>query len=67
MDSEPFELGAGTCTLDDDKYGTTRGTRTLQYKTGTTKANCEADTWHDYSTPFVTSGEGWVQIRIKNP
>ena len=34
---------------------------TFQFKTGSSKATCDADTWHDYTGPFQSSG--WVQLR----
>ena len=41
------------------------GTPTVKYKQGNSQANCEADTWHAYTIPFVCGG--WVKIRLEAP
>jgi len=43
----------------------TYGVPTVKYKQGSSQANCEADTWHAYTIPFVCGG--WVKIRLEAP
>jgi hypothetical protein len=61
--SETVKVGSGTMLVSVDKYGTggSGPSVTLYYKTGSTQANCEGDTWHSFVNKFVSSG--WVKIR----
>ncbi|MHA2136290.1 MAG: hypothetical protein ACW99J_20715, partial [Candidatus Thorarchaeota archaeon] len=63
MESVTWNMGAGRVTLDDDKYGTSRGGRFLQYKTGASEATCDAASWTTYTVPFVSLG--WVKVRAE--
>jgi len=62
--SETWYLGAIEAKIVYDKYGTGSGDApTIQYKTGTTRVNCEADTWHVYNgTSFTCTG--WAKIKV---
>jgi hypothetical protein len=64
-DSETVYFGAKDARIIYDKYGTGSGPAPslIQYKTGTTRVNCEADTWHTYNGTSFTS-TGWVKIKI---
>ena len=63
MISETWNLGSGEAVIDDDKYQGMSGIVTIYYKTGTSPANCEADTWHLYDGTSFTS-TGWAKIRV---
>jgi len=46
-----------------DQYQSGSGVAgTIEYKTGSTRVLCLADSWNTYTVPFSSSG--WVQIRI---
>jgi len=63
-ESETWEIGAGRIKITIDKYGTGSGTVVVKYKDGNSLANCEADSWHNYTGSYVSSG--WVKVRIEN-
>jgi len=59
--SSVVRTGANMVQFVYGKYRVGSGTAgTFQYKTGVDKATCLADTWHDYTGPFQSSG--WVQL-----
>ena len=62
-ESETWEIGAGRVQLTIDKYGTGSGSPITKYKQGSSSANCEADSWHTYTVPFLCGG--WIKIRIE--
>lgn len=62
MESETWNCGARRIKILIDKYGAGAGASTLQYKDGATQVACDADSWHNYTLPFVSSG--WVKVRI---
>jgi hypothetical protein len=60
---EPWYSGAGETSISYDQYRSgSGGTPAIQWKTGDSKANCEADTWNDYVGSFTS--EGWVKVRV---
>jgi hypothetical protein len=63
-ESETWHLGSMEAKITYDKYGTGSGDApTIQYKTGTTRVNCEADTWNVYNgTSFTCTG--WAKIKV---
>ena len=64
-ESEVVYMGAETVEILIDKYQTGSGDfPTIQYKDGSSKANCLADSWNNYTEPFVSTG--YVQIRVEN-
>jgi len=66
MISETWQLGAFQAIIELNHYGTGSGPAPkVQYKTGNSKENCEADTWHDYNGISFTS-QGWIKVRIAN-
>ena len=54
---------SGTIAFTRDKYTAGSGSITSKYKTGTTEANCLADSWHTFTTSFTSTG--YIQIRIE--
>jgi len=62
MESETWFVGTGTVNILEDKYKVGEGIPIIEYKTGTTKVNCESDTWHPYIRQF--QGQGWVKVKI---
>lgn len=63
VESEVVNVGAGSTTITLDDYATGSGSPTVKYKDGDTEANCEADTWNTYSTPFTS--QGFVKVRLE--
>ncbi len=64
MESEIVNIGAINVELLYDNYQTGSGpAAAIQYKDGNTPANCEADTWNTYTTPFVSAG--YIKLRIE--
>jgi hypothetical protein len=61
--TNPFNFGVGLLVFDLTKYEAPGGTITKKYKNGDTEANCNADTWHDYTVPFNCTG--WVKLRVE--
>jgi hypothetical protein len=62
-ESETWNLGAGNATILIDSYQSGSGPApTIEYKTGDSKANCDADTWHAYSGGFTS--KGWIKVRL---
>jgi len=60
--SEPWNVGTGAMVIRIDKYKTGSGSlSTIYYKTGSSKANCLADSWNS-GTSFVSLG--WIQVRL---
>ncbi|GAG74655.1 unnamed protein product, partial [marine sediment metagenome] len=55
-------VGAGNMVINTDTYDTGSGSVTVHYKTGTTIANCIADSWNAYSDGFTSTG--WAQVKI---
>jgi hypothetical protein len=64
MESPTYNIGSGTVRLRSNVYATGSGTPTVQYKQGDSEANCNADTWHDYSVPFTCAG--WVKVKVSS-
>jgi hypothetical protein len=64
MESPTWHIGSGSVRLREDVYGSGSGAATIQYKQGSSKDLCEADTWHDYSGVF--SCDGWIKIKVSN-
>jgi len=64
MECTAWHIGSGNVRLRTDVYDTGKGTPTVYYKQGATKAACEADTWHEYGSAF--SCGGWVKIKVEN-
>lgn len=62
MESETWFIGAGEVMIVEDKYGSGPGAATIQYKTGDSYLNCEADSWNNYIGAFTSLK--WVKIRI---
>ena len=62
MESEAWNIGNRRIKITTDKYQAGAGIFNVKYKDGATEAACEADSWHNYTVPFVCSG--WVKIRI---
>ncbi len=62
MESETWNIGARRIKIQVDKYAIGSGSRSIQYKNGSTQALCEADAWHNYVSSFVCSG--WVKVRV---
>jgi len=66
--SPVVDLGAGTARVRLNKYGHGIAPSSVQYKTGTTEANCEADTWHNVTMWDAFSGtfscDGYAQVKV---
>ena len=62
-ESETWNIGSGRVQLTIDKYGTGSGSPIVKYKQGDSSVNCEADTWHTYTVPFLCTG--WIKIRVE--
>jgi hypothetical protein len=63
MESEVRFTGGGWYRIIRDKYGLLgSGSPLLQYKTGTSEVDCNNDTWHNYTGPFVS--EGYIKVRV---
>lgn len=59
-----WNLGSGTATIELDKYQSGYdGSITVKYRTGATKAACEAAGWTTYSGSFTSLG--WVGVRLE--
>ena len=56
------ETNIGDRVITLNKYGSGDGEPTIEYKTGDTEGNCDADTYHSYDI-FLTS-TGWVKIKL---
>lgn len=63
MESETWNIGSGDVRIRLNVYAT-GDNATIYYKQGDSEANCEADTWHAYSSPFACSG--WVKVKVEN-
>jgi hypothetical protein len=62
--SETWFVGVGSTQITINKYGTGSGIDPIiQYKTGTTKAGCDADTWNLYNGSEFTS-TGWAKVKV---
>lgn len=59
------QIGNVEIKMETGKYNTTEGTVNILYKDGDSEANCDADSWHAYSSTFVSSG--YVRIRLEAP
>ena len=55
-------VGSGTKVIELNKYGSGDGSPIVKYKTGDSEINCDADTWHDYSGNFTSTG--WSKIQL---
>ncbi len=62
MESESWKLGSGWCAITIDKYDSGVGSYTVEYKTGDSLVNCEADAWNNYIGPFDSLG--WVKVKV---
>jgi hypothetical protein len=62
MISETWDIGFGRVKITIDKYAAGFGAPVVQYKSGNSKANCEADIWRDYIGSFVQ--DGWVKVKV---
>jgi len=64
-ESETWKFGVGIAKIIMDKYpgGAGGPIPTIKYKTGNSKANCEADSWHTYNGHSFNS-LGWIKVRI---
>lgn len=63
-ESETWQLGAGEAKITIDKYGGLgTGNAVIEYKTGDTEANCDADNWHVYNGTSFTCA-GWAKIKV---
>jgi len=59
----PWNLGVGKARITLNKYIEGSGPSiSTKYKTGNSVANCESDTWHDYSTYFMCQGYFLVRL-----
>ena len=61
--SETWHIGAGRISFDYNHYLMGSGAIAFLYKDGSTKANCEADSWHEYMGPYIS--QGWVKLKIR--
>jgi len=59
-----WQIGSGRARIQKDKYSSGFGPIYIQYKTGSTKALCEADSWHDISSGDAFISLGWVKIKV---
>jgi hypothetical protein len=60
---DPVNVGGSVMEILYDHYQSGSGVAgTIEYKTGSTRVLCLADSWHTYTVPFSSSG--WVQIRL---
>ena len=64
MESETWNIGSGSVRLRTNLYAAGAGTPIVKHKEGDSEANCEADTWHTYSSEF--SCDGWIKVRVEN-
>ena len=64
-ESETWKFGIGIAKIIMDKYpGATGGpVPVVEYKTGNSEANCEADSWHIYNGHSFIS-QGWIKMRV---
>jgi len=62
MESETWETGAVPVKITPNKYGTGIGVVHIEYKTGDSVGNCEADSWHEYVGSFISSG--YVKVKV---
>lgn len=61
------ETGSIVMKLQVDKYSTPgSGTGQLQYRTHSTQASCETESWSDIAEGVDLTSQGWVQVRIQN-
>jgi len=65
MQSPTWFLGVGEGAILLNKY-VAGSALTVDYKTGNTEANCNADTWNSYNGTSFTC-LGWVKVRITEP
>jgi len=64
FESETHYLGVMNAIIDLNVYRSGSGELPLlQYKTGSTRVACDADTWHLYDGISFTS-LGWIKIRV---
>lgn len=62
-ESESWHIGIHRVKIQINKYIGGTGVPTIKYKNGSTLANCNADTWHNYVAPFNCLG--WVKVRLE--
>lgn len=61
---DPVNIGENDVVINLGDYQAGTGPAiTVKYKDGTTAENCEADTWHDYSGSFTSTG--YILIRVE--
>lgn len=63
MVSEMVETFVKVVELDQNHYDAGDNV-TIQYRNGNTPANCDIDSWHTYSVPFLSLG--YVRVRIES-
>lgn len=63
MISEVVDTGARHVELDQNHYNPSGDNVTLKYRTGASKAACEAAAWTAYTVPFLS--DGFAQVRIE--
>jgi hypothetical protein len=59
---KPLKM-SGTVSIEENKYQSGRGTLLKYYKTGATEDDCDADSWHSFTTTF--SSLGFLKIRFE--
>ena len=62
IETETWCFGVKKCKISKDKYALGFGEVSIKYKTGSTKADCEADSWKKYTGDFDCLG--WVKVKI---
>jgi hypothetical protein len=62
-ESVVWQVGVGTAEINLNTYSGIAVVPTIEYKTGNSIANCEADTWTTYSGGSFESS-GWAKIRV---
>lgn len=60
--SESRYIGVGQKIIKLNQYQSGKGTPTIEYGTGATKADCDSAGWSAYSGSF--SSLGWVKVRL---
>jgi len=64
-ESETWKFGIGIAKIIMDKYpgGIGGDAPIIEYKTGNSEANCEADNWHIFNGHSFNS-LGWIKVKV---
>jgi hypothetical protein len=63
MESETWKYGVNKLVIKNNVYQAGVDIAIIEYKTGESKAVCEADSWHIYNGTNFDS-LGWVKIKV---